>query len=287
MRPKTHSLEDVDGNEYGYEAEFLHSLQVLSGLLVPLVLRERILGVMFLQNCKEWRLWSVDEMSLIDSLADNLSVALENAELHQERERQAVTDGLTGVANRRSFNDSFSREFERAKRYEEPLSLVMIDLDLLKKINDTYGHATGDEAIKAIGRVLKQSSRAVDMPARYGGEEFCVLLPNTEIEMAEQLAERLRRFINELEIEGPGQISASIGVGSYPLHADEPDELFQRTDEALYLAKQSGRNRVCIAVRADKPADSASTSAEADGNGGEGKQSSGKGADTESSRQLT
>jgi diguanylate cyclase (GGDEF)-like protein len=192
----------------------------------------------------EARAWSIDDISLIGSLADHLSVAIENAELHQERERQAVIDGLTGVANRRSFNEMLAREYERARRYEHPLSLVMIDLDHLKKINDTYGHQAGDEAIRAIGTVLRQSSRSVDLPARYGGEEFCVLLPNTEIDMAEQLAERLRRLINEVEIPQVGLISASIGVATFPQHADEPDILLKRADEALYVAKQAGRNQV-------------------------------------------
>ncbi|HIA54203.1 MAG TPA: sensor domain-containing diguanylate cyclase, partial [Candidatus Melainabacteria bacterium] len=218
---------------------------------VPLIMRERVLGCLFLQDCTEPRDWSIDDISTIGSLADNLSVAIENAELHQEIARQAVTDGLTGVANRRSFNESFSREFERARRYNEPLSLVIIDLDFLKKINDTYGHKAGDDAIASIGKLLKQSSRVSDVAARYGGEEFCLLLPNTELDMAEQLAERIRRKINEVHVEGPGTISASIGVASYPSHADDPDLLFQKADTALYAAKQSGRNRVHVANKDD------------------------------------
>jgi len=234
-----------------YDRNFLKQLGIRSGLIVPLVLRERVLGVLFLQDCVEPRDWSIDDISLLGSLADNLSVAIENAELHQEIARQAVTDGLTGVANRRSFNDSFSREFERARRYSEPLSLVIIDLDFLKKINDTYGHKAGDDAIAGIGRLLKQSSRLSDVAARYGGEEFCLLLPNTELDMAEQLAERIRRKINEVHVEGPGTISASIGVASYPNHADDPDLLFQKADAALYAAKQNGRNQVHVASKDD------------------------------------
>lgn len=246
QRTSPHDIILDADDRSGYDQNFLRKLGMLSGLLVPLIMRERVLGVMFLQDCAQSRAWSIDDVSLIGSLADNLSVAIENAELHQERERQAVTDGLTGVANRRSFNETFSREFERARRYGETLSLVVIDLDFLKKINDTYGHQAGDEAIKTIGRMLKQSSRSVDLPARYGGEEFCLLLPNTDIEMAEQLAERLRRLINEVAVDGPGNISASLGVANYPLHANDPEVLFQKADEALYAAKQGGRNRVCV-----------------------------------------
>ncbi len=240
-----HDLIESDfDNQDSYNPTFLRTLAIKSGLLVPLVMRERVLGVLFLQDCSVARAWSIDDISLIGSLADQVSVAIENAELHLEKERQAVTDGLTGIANRRSFNDNYSKEFERASRYNQPLSLVLVDLDFLKVINDTFGHQIGDEAIKTIGHLLKQSSRSVDLPARYGGEEFCLLLPNTEINMAEQLAERIRRLINDVHIEGPGHISASLGVANFPIHADEPEELFKRADEALYEAKQSGRNMV-------------------------------------------
>jgi diguanylate cyclase (GGDEF)-like protein len=248
--PQDFGDPDTD-THISYDREFLKKIGIRSALIVPLIMRERVLGCLFLQDCTEPRDWSIDDISTIGSLADNLSVAIENAELHQEIARQAVTDGLTGVANRRSFNESFSREFERARRYNEPLSLVIIDLDFLKKINDTYGHKAGDDAIASIGKLLKQSSRVSDVAARYGGEEFCLLLPNTELDMAEQLAERIRRKINEVHVEGPGTISASIGVASYPSHADDPDLLFQKADTALYAAKQSGRNRVHVANKDD------------------------------------
>jgi diguanylate cyclase (GGDEF)-like protein len=229
-----------------YEPDFLTALNIKSGLIVPLVMREKTLGVLFLQDCAEIKHWSIDDISLLGSLADQVSVAIENAELHQEKERQAVTDGLTGIANRRSFADTLAREFERARRYEQPLSLVIIDMDFLKVINDSFGHQIGDEAIRQIGRILKQSSRSIDLAARYGGEEFCLLLPNTEIKMAEQFAERLRRLINDVHIDGPGHISASMGVASFPEHAGDSDTLFRRADEALYEAKKAGRNVVRV-----------------------------------------
>lgn len=243
---KSPEFIDLEVNGARFNREFLNIIGMRSGLIIPLVVRDHVLGCVFLQDCVMPREWSIDDISLLGSLADQVAVAIENAELHMEIERQAVTDGLTGVANRRSFNDSLIKEFERAKRYGQPLSLAVIDLDFLKKINDTYGHMTGDEAIKSIGFVLRESSRSIDITARYGGEEFCVLLPNTDVDMAEQLAERLRRTIRETEIDGPGALSASIGVASYPLHADGADELFLRADEALYRAKQDGRNLVRV-----------------------------------------
>lgn len=238
-----------------YDRQFLQGLNLRSGLTVPLLMRDCVLGVLFLQDTDATRDWSIDDISLIGSLADNLSVAIENAELHQERERQAVTDGLTGVYNRRAFTETLEKEFERAMRHEQTLSLIIIDLDYLKKINDNFGHMAGDEAIRSIGLVLRQSSRSIDFCARYGGEEFCLLLPNTEIEMAEQLAERLRRLINEVQIEGYGNISASLGVASFPLHCQSADELFHKADEALYKAKQGGRNCVQIAVPLAPPSE--------------------------------
>jgi len=245
MRPQDLTEPFVDIN-HNLNRDFLVKLGFRSGLIVPLLLREHSLGVLFLHDCFRPRFWSIDDISLINSLADQISVAIENAELHQEQERQAITDGLTGIANRRSFSRTLAREFERAKRYKQPLSLILLDLDYLKVINDSFGHQVGDEAIKAVGSVLKQSSRSIDLAARYGGEEFCLLLPNTKLAMAEQLAERLRHLINELHLEGPGHISVSIGIASYPLHADDSDTLFRKADEALYEAKQAGRNLVKV-----------------------------------------
>ncbi len=204
-----------------------------------------------MQECSTAREFSIDDTALLGSLADLLCVAIENADLHEEREQQAVTDGLTGVANRRHFNEMFAREFERARRYDQPLALIIADLDFLKKVNDTHGHQAGDEAIKAIARVMRESSRSIDLTARYGGEEFCLLLPNTDLDMAGQMAERIRKLINEQHLEGVGSISASIGVAGFPVHATEAEELFQQADAALYRAKQEGRNRVCIAKDKD------------------------------------
>lgn len=238
--------DDGMANDSESHNQLLRQMDFRSALLVPLVMRDQVLAVLCLQDCVIPREWDIDDVSLLSSLADQLSVGIENAQLHAERERQAVTDGLTGINNRRKFMDEYEREFVRAKRYGEPFSLIVVDLDFLKKINDNHGHQAGDEAIKAVATVMKQSCRTIDIPARYGGEEFCLLLPNTDIELAGQIAERLRKLINECLIVGFGNISASIGVACYPKHAPDPDTLFQKADEALYKAKESGRNRVCI-----------------------------------------
>ncbi len=232
----------------GFDHKFIESFGFKSALLVPLMYQDRNVGSLFLQDCKSTpREWTIDRTALIGSLADLVTVAIEHANMHEEKKRQAVTDGLTGIANRRHFNDTLTKEFERAKRYNNKLSLVLVDLDFLKKINDTHGHHVGDEAIKSIGSILNKSCRAVDLAARYGGEEFCLLLPDTDSGDARNLAERIRSRIEHTEVEGAGKITASIGVATYPQHGAGPEDLFQAADAALYAAKTGGRNRVSVA----------------------------------------
>lgn len=229
-----------------FDIAFLKQFNFLSALFVPLIMRGRTIGCIFVQDCGKARPWSIEDLTFFGAVADQLSVAVENADLHEEKKLQAVTDALTGLSNRRRFNDIFQKEFERAKRYEEPLSLVMIDLDFMKSVNDQFGHAVGDNAIKMIATILSNSSRSIDLPARYGGEEFCLLLPNTMLDESTMIAERIRKLINETLIDGPGNISASLGIATFPEHASDPDQLFERADQALYAAKQAGRNRVCV-----------------------------------------
>ena len=247
VKSGTHEFLDNADPEGEFDGDFLCQFDMKWGMLVPLICKDQNIGSLFLQDCAMLREWSIDNTAYLGSLADMLAIHIENANLHEEKERQAVTDGLTGISNRRYFTEMFSKEFERAKRYGTTLSLVIFDLDFLKKINDTYGHHVGDEAIKSIGSVVGKSCRAVDVAARFGGEEFCLLLPETDFGDAMLLAERVRKLINETPIEGPGLISASVGVATFPHHANEQDELFEAADQALYAAKQSGRNRVCAA----------------------------------------
>jgi diguanylate cyclase (GGDEF)-like protein len=245
--PHDFSAESKGNDHEVFDKKFLEPFGLLSGMLVPLIYQDRNIGSLFLQDCMTPREWSIDNTALIGSLGDLVTVAIEHANMHEEKKRQAVTDGLTGIANRRHFNETLIKEFERAKRYGDELSLVVVDMDFLKKINDTFGHQTGDQAIKAIGSVLSRSCRSVDLAARFGGEEFCLLLPGTGIEDALRLAERVRRLIEQTPVDGPGQITASLGVSTYPAHCSEPDGLFESADQALYLAKSAGRNRVVSA----------------------------------------
>jgi diguanylate cyclase (GGDEF)-like protein len=231
------------------DRSFLSKLGLSSGLMIPLTLQNRVLGAILLKDSTSDRPWNVDDSTLLDSLSSMLSIAIENAQLHHECEVQAVTDPLTGITNRHHFNEMFVQELARAKRYGTPLSLVMLDLDHLQKINDSYGHQTGDKAIQNIAQVLQRSSRSIDLAARYGGEEFCLLLPNTNLDEAKLAAHRLRQLICSQHINGSGSqnLTASIGVAAFPVHAASCDELFTKADAAMYHAKKAGRNRVCIA----------------------------------------
>ena len=161
----------------------------------------------------------------------------------------AITDVLTGLYNRRRFHDVLSTEYERAKRYAVPFSLVMLDIDYFKKVNDTYGHSVGDVVLREVATILKNSIREIDTAARYGGEEFVVVLPNTEKENAQIFAERIRQAIERHAFSGVNKnITVSIGIGGMPdAKVEDEDKLIRCADFALYRAKQSGRNRTVMA----------------------------------------
>jgi diguanylate cyclase (GGDEF)-like protein len=175
------------------------------------------------------------------------SLATLNAELLEANRalaQAAVTDGLTGLKNHRAFQESLHSAAQMAERLQQPLSLVMFDIDHFKQFNDTYGHPAGDELLRQVAQVLRESARAYDVAARYGGEEFALLLPNTALEQAVQVAERLRQQIRA--IENPhAPVSASFGVATYR-RGTPPATLVYEADAALYRAKRSGRDQVCV-----------------------------------------
>jgi diguanylate cyclase (GGDEF)-like protein len=170
-----------------------------------------------------------------------------NAELLEANRalaQAAVTDGLTGLKNHRAFQEALHSAVQMAERLQQPLSLVMFDIDHFKQFNDTYGHPAGDELLRQVAQVLRESARAYDVAARYGGEEFALLLPNTTLEQAVQVAERLRQQIRA--IENPhAPVSASFGVATYR-RGTPPATLVYEADAALYRAKRGGRDRVCV-----------------------------------------
>jgi diguanylate cyclase (GGDEF)-like protein len=165
-------------------------------------------------------------------------------------EEQAFTDHLTGLANRRRFERQLEREVARTLRHGRPFCLLLLDIDRFKQVNDNYGHEAGDEAIKYLARTLQEGTRGIDLAARIGGEEFAVILTETGLEGAMEVAERLRIAINEAKIPLVGQIAASFGVAECPSSAQTSRELMVAADTALYEAKRKGRDRV---VRAPGP----------------------------------
>jgi diguanylate cyclase (GGDEF)-like protein len=179
-------------------------------------------------------------------------VAVNQAHLFAQIQQQALTDALTGCYNRRSFEMQLERDLHLATRLRQPLSLIMLDVDNFKRVNDSAGHDTGDMALRKLADCLREELRGVDSAARFGGDEFAVILPQADLEGAVLVAERLRERISQKEVAGFGSISASFGIATFPRHASSRDTLVVAADRALYSAKHGGRNRVCLPP--DEPA---------------------------------
>ena len=218
---------------------------VKSVIVVPLITQTKEFGWFCVFSAREELAGT--EMDFLGLFAKQIEMAITIADLFQAVRDQAVTDALTGLYNRRYFEESLEKEVQRAKRQQQLFSIIGIDLDFLKKINDTYGHFYGDLAIKTIADVLKANARSVDVPARIGGEEFDVLLPGIASDGAMIAAERIRSAIEKTEIETIGHITGSLGVATYFEHTENVDELLELTDQAMYTSKRNGRNRVTLA----------------------------------------
>jgi diguanylate cyclase (GGDEF)-like protein len=175
------------------------------------------------------------------TFANQVAIAIENAKLFQE----AITDGHTGLYHHKYFKLRLKEEIDRFRRYDYPLSVVMMDIDRFKRVNDQYGHPVGSKVIENIAEILKNITRATDIPARYGGEEFALILPYASYKYALEVGERLRRTIEKSDFDGLS-ITVSVGVGHYDGKSGEVtyEDLIEITDRALYSAKDKGRNRV-------------------------------------------
>jgi diguanylate cyclase (GGDEF)-like protein len=213
---------------------------------VPLIYHNRPMGLIYVRSQDQARTWAENERRLLQTVADQLTVAVNQAYLFGEMQRQALTDSLTGCYNRRSFDMQLERDLQLATRMRQPLSLIMLDLDNFKDINDYAGHELGDQALRSLADILRAELRAVDTAARFGGDEFAVILPQATIEGAQVVAERLRARIRETTVTGYGPITASLGIGSFPHHATSRHGLVVAADQALYHSKRVGRNRVSL-----------------------------------------
>jgi diguanylate cyclase (GGDEF)-like protein len=189
---------------------------------------------------------------VLSVLAASASMALVNADLHQQMEKLTIIDELTGTYNFRYFRIRLEDEQRRAARYGTPLSLIMIDIDWFKTLNDRFGHQTGNTSLKQLARVIGTCVRDVDIVARYGGEEFIVILPQTATEETHRIAERIRRKVEQTEF-GPDStgrplpLTVSIGISCYPDNGRPEGDLVDSVDRAMYRAKGGGKNLVCTA----------------------------------------
>ncbi len=245
-------IRDVRDAEY----PFLEQLRIPRGSIIamPLISRSRVTGVLVFYDF-EPDAFSRDATRLAVAFADHVSIALQNAELFEEVRLQAATDSLTGAATRRSFFDRGHSMALRASRDGSPLSLLMVDFDHFKEINDTYGHQEGDRVLKHASQVIASSVRGHDVVGRYGGEEFAVVLRSEGLEAARKVADRIREHLAGIEVgteaHPHGPLTASIGIAELQAHrARGIDELIRLADLALYRAKTSGRDTVVVYDRA-------------------------------------
>jgi two-component system cell cycle response regulator len=220
-----------------------------TALAVPLLRGDRSMGVLALYGRTLPDPFEVQDLDTLGSFAAQASVAIENVLLHQEAQRLSITDGLTGIWNRRYLALTLAKEIERAQRFQRPLSILMVDIDHFKDVNDAHGHLRGDEVLVELSRRMLSKIRGeIDTLARFGGEEFVIVLPETPREGARVVANKLRRVVRARpfvsDVGSDVTVTVSIGVAAYPDDGTTPEELFQAADRAMYRAKRRGRDRV-------------------------------------------
>jgi len=231
---------------FDYKPLSTHSRSLM---LVPLTSHGIAMGVLVAESNDENRFHDKD-IQMLSIVARSAAMALENAGLHRRTEELTINDELTETFNYRYFVQKLQEEKRRAARYNLPLSLIMVDIDWFKKLNDSYGHEIGNLVLKRLSDIIKKCIRDVDVFCRYGGEEFVIILPQTPQVEATQIAERIRQQIEKTVIDAgkPGKlkVTVSVGVTSYPENGKSQDDLLAVADQALYRAKGEGRNLVCI-----------------------------------------
>jgi diguanylate cyclase (GGDEF)-like protein len=219
---------------------------------VPLIFFGEKLGVLVLDS-KTPNAFLESDVTPLESVADICAAAIQNAHHFESAKQLAYLDGLTGIFNRRFFEMRIVEELERAARYKSELSVIMLDIDHFKRLNDEFGHLLGDEVLRQVSSILQQHLRKGDVVCRFGGEEFAVLLPQASNESAMEVAEKLRRAIETFHFPGvPRPVTVSAGTAHFPEFGETRDEVVSAADSALYLAKQAGRNCVMNASKTKK-----------------------------------
>ena len=255
----TRAIEDTETAGLSpCHVDFLRSLQIRAYLMVPILQQERLWGLLIAHQCRHTRQWQQSEINLFNQLAGQAAIAIQQSELyHQlqqanhELQRLACSDGLTQVANRRCFDDTFNAQWQRLAREQASLSLILCDVDYFKLYNDTHGHLAGDDALRQVAKAISQTVKhPADLVARYGGEEFAVILPNTDIESAIAVARDIQNNVSALKKPHPHSqvsqfITLSLGVATITPHSQlSPATLIATADQGLYQAKAQGRNCV-------------------------------------------
>jgi diguanylate cyclase (GGDEF)-like protein/putative nucleotidyltransferase with HDIG domain len=215
-------------------------------LFAPLINRDRLIGILMLSRKKRGTVYDMSDIELINALTGEIAIAIENAQLHEKMTTQAITDDLTGLFNRRYFDERLHEEIARHNRYGGTFSLILYDLDFFKNYNDTHGHKAGDRLLQEITRNVNRLLRNVDLVFRYGGDEFAIIVPETSAEDALSISERVRTSVAMIMETRNIEVTMSLGIASFPADGAVVEDLVQAADAALYQAKQSGGNQTAV-----------------------------------------
>jgi len=227
---------------------FAENYKTKNCAIVPLICQDRVVGVLNLADKMDDDRFNSGDIALIELFSQLVGASIGNIKLFEKIQRQATTDGLTGLVNHKTFYEILEKELWRSRRYGGQISLIMVDVDNLKEVNDAFGHRAGDKVIKEISKRIKKCIRQIDTAARYGGDEFAVILLNTSLIDANVVAKRMIDTVAKTPATWNKEkiaLSISIGLGQYDAQAS-PEDITSRSDQALYAAKQAGKNTVRI-----------------------------------------